>query len=207
MFDRELNSLSCLLGSKQNSPLWAAQTYSLSEVCHNSDSFQKLHLPYIFTFFAAWFTFKRDYKSLHLLRLWSFYSQNHRQSQTKFPSPCHAGYSLLLPLPITISSMEGLCGVMHPAGAFHIQRPDAEFFIQIKFSLILVPMTFLAFLGLCPSSHEWEPQNWRPACGVSRKISKGNVLCHKSLLLTQSALANEKTFVYDTNAVRKDCHF
>lgn len=47
MWNGELNSLCCLLGSKQNSLSWAAQTRSLSEARHSRDSFQKLHLPYI----------------------------------------------------------------------------------------------------------------------------------------------------------------
>lgn len=214
MWNGELNSLCCLLGSKQNSLSRAAQTRSLSEACHSRDSFQKLHLPYILTFSAAWFTFKRDYNSLHLSRLWSFYSQNHRQSQTKFLSTCHAGYSLLLSLPITASNVKGLRRVMRPAGtAFSIQRSDAEFFIQVKFSLLLAPMIFSTFLGLCLSSHKWALKKNEDAIMVwfiSGKISDGNALCHKSLLsytisccTVRRTVANEKTFVYDANTGRK----
>lgn len=151
MWNGELNALCCVLGSKRNSPSRAAQTCSLSEACHSRDSFQKLHFPNILTFSAAWFTFKRDYNSLHLSRLWSFYSQNHRQSQTKFPSACHAGYGLLLSLPITASNAEGLRRVTHPAGtAFSIQRSDANFFYSGKILTAVGPSDIFNLSGALP---------------------------------------------------------
>lgn len=48
----------------------------------------------------------------------------------------------------------GLWGYTPSWHVFSIQRRDAEFFIWLKFSLLLAPVIFSIFLGLCLSSHK-----------------------------------------------------
>lgn len=69
------------------------------------------------------------------------------------------------PLAMLVTAYCSLCQSLLPAWrgsqsytpgwhTFRIQRCDAEFFIWLKFSLLLAPMIHSIFLGLCLSSHK-----------------------------------------------------
>lgn len=113
------------------------------------------------------------------------------------------------------SKAERLCGVMHLAGiAFTIQRPNAEFFIRVKFSLLLAPMVFSTFLGFCLSSPQlsssklkmwlWTVmERFLTAMHYATNLSYLTISC----CTVRRTFANKKTTVYDTNTVGKHCHF
>lgn len=76
---------------------------------------------------------------------------NHRQNFHPLATLVTAYCSLCQP---PLPAWRGSRGYALSWHTFSIQRRDAEFFIWVKFSLLLAPMIFPISLGLCLSSHK-----------------------------------------------------
>lgn len=154
-----------LLGSKWNSPSRAVPTCSLSEACHSR------FLP------EARFSIYS-----HLLCCLIFF-----QERLQLPPPLEA-LKLLFSKPQTITDFHQLatpvtaycslyqsplptwrdCVGLQTWLAQHLVFKDLmlNFFIQVKFSLLLASVIFSTFLGFCLTSYKWALQKWRCDYGL-----------------------------------------
>lgn len=154
MRNRKLSSLCCLLVRKQNSPLVllklaASLKRATAEIPSRSYSF------HIFSLFLLPNLFPREiiapciFQGFEVSILQT--TSNNRQKFHPLAMLVTA-YCCLCQSPFP--AQRGLWGYTPSWHTLSIQRHDAEFFIWLKFSLLLAPMTFSVFLGLCLSSHK-----------------------------------------------------